>query len=204
MTRGNPVSGCVRGIHRSPVNSRHKGQWRGALMFSLICAWMNGYANNREAGDLRRHHAHYGVIVMVNGFRGMLATNTELSASCKGDIQWTCIWFMEKYLYPYKTVWCDLGSLGCKRWANGYHGMWATILICQRPKWVSWLKKCTTSPALQKLSHCAYFILFCWFFLCQGHGLTLITAWMSNRMPSTVLYEIIVRFLNLNGYTVEV
>ena len=28
----------VRGIHRSPVNSRHKGQWRGDLMFSLICA----------------------------------------------------------------------------------------------------------------------------------------------------------------------
>ena len=26
------------GIHRSPVNSPHKGQWRGALMFSLICA----------------------------------------------------------------------------------------------------------------------------------------------------------------------
>ena len=32
----------VRGIHRSPVNSPHKGQWRGALMFSLICAWVNG------------------------------------------------------------------------------------------------------------------------------------------------------------------
>ena len=25
----------VRGIHRSPVNSPHKGQWRGALMFSF-------------------------------------------------------------------------------------------------------------------------------------------------------------------------
>ena len=32
----------LRGIHRSPVNSTHKGQWRGALMFSLICAWLNG------------------------------------------------------------------------------------------------------------------------------------------------------------------
>ena len=31
----------VWGIHRSPVNSPHKGQWRGALMFSLICAWIN-------------------------------------------------------------------------------------------------------------------------------------------------------------------
>ena len=55
----------VRGIHRSPVNSPHKGQWRGALMFSLICSRITGWVNNREAGDLRRHHAHYDVIVMV-------------------------------------------------------------------------------------------------------------------------------------------
>ena len=47
----------VRGIHRSPVNSAHKGQWRGTLMFLLICAWINGWVNNREAGDLRRYRA---------------------------------------------------------------------------------------------------------------------------------------------------
>ena len=51
----------VRGIHRSPVNSPHKGQWRGALMFSLICAWINGRVNNGETVDLRRHRAHYDV-----------------------------------------------------------------------------------------------------------------------------------------------
>ena len=54
----------VRGIHRSPVNSPHKGQWRGALMLSLICVWINGWINNREAGDLRCYRAHYDVIVM--------------------------------------------------------------------------------------------------------------------------------------------
>ena len=54
----------VRGIHRSPVNSPHKGQWRGALMFSLICVWINNWVNNRETGDLRRCRAHYGVTVM--------------------------------------------------------------------------------------------------------------------------------------------
>ena len=54
----------VRGIHRSPVNFPHKGQWRGALMFSLYCDWINGWVNNREAGDLKRHRAHYDVIVM--------------------------------------------------------------------------------------------------------------------------------------------
>ena len=40
----------VRGIHRSPVNYPHKGHWRRA----------------RETGDLRRHRAHYDVIVMWN------------------------------------------------------------------------------------------------------------------------------------------
>ena len=54
----------VRGIHRSPVNSPHKGQWRGALMFSLIYVWINDWVNNREAGDLRRYRAHSDVIVM--------------------------------------------------------------------------------------------------------------------------------------------
>ena len=52
------------GNPRSSVDSPHKGQWRGALMFSLICAWTNGWANKREAGDLRRHCSHYDVTVM--------------------------------------------------------------------------------------------------------------------------------------------
>ena len=47
-----------------PVNSPHNGQWRGALMFSLICAWITIWVNNREAGDLRRHRGHYDVNVM--------------------------------------------------------------------------------------------------------------------------------------------
>ena len=55
----------VRGIHRSPVVSPHKSQWRRALVFSLIWAWTNGWANNRDAGDLRCHCAHYDVTVMI-------------------------------------------------------------------------------------------------------------------------------------------
>ena len=54
----------VRGIHRSPANSPHKGQWRRALMFSLICVCINGWVNNREAGDLRRNRPHYDVSIM--------------------------------------------------------------------------------------------------------------------------------------------
>ena len=41
-----------------------EGQWRGALMFHLICTQINGWVNNREPGDLRRHRAHYDITVM--------------------------------------------------------------------------------------------------------------------------------------------
>ena len=58
------VTGLCAG--NSPVIGEfpHKGQWSGALMFSLISAWINSWVNNREAGDFRRHRAHYDVIVM--------------------------------------------------------------------------------------------------------------------------------------------
>ena len=55
----------VRGIHRSSVNSPHKGQWRGALIFSLICVWINDWVNDREAGDSWRYCAHNDVIIMM-------------------------------------------------------------------------------------------------------------------------------------------
>ena len=58
----------VRGIHQSPVNSPHKGQWREAFMFSLICIWINDWVNNHKAGDLRRNRARYDVIVMCPSY----------------------------------------------------------------------------------------------------------------------------------------
>ena len=50
----------VWGIHRSPLHFPHKGQWREALMVSLICGWVS----NRDAGDLKRHCTHYNVTLM--------------------------------------------------------------------------------------------------------------------------------------------
>ena len=73
----------VRGIPRSPANSPHKGQWNGALMFSLICAWIDTWVNNGEAGDSRRH---WCVIVMppVDFIHGN-AFCTALLALCEGN-----------------------------------------------------------------------------------------------------------------------
>ena len=62
----------VRGIHRSPVNSPNKDQWRRALLISLICAWTKGWVNSSDAGDFRRRRAHYIVTVMLCAINGMV------------------------------------------------------------------------------------------------------------------------------------
>ena len=63
MTSPNGIIFRVTGLLCGEFTGR-KGQWRRALMFSLICAWIKCWVNNREAGDLRRHCDHYDVIVM--------------------------------------------------------------------------------------------------------------------------------------------
>ena len=81
----------VRGIHRWLVNSPHKSQWRGSLMFSFIYAWINGSVNNREAGDLRRHRAHYDVIIMTKlpSFIPHM-----IYIFCHHVKVWQCSWFL--------------------------------------------------------------------------------------------------------------
>ena len=53
---------------------RTKGQWRGALMFSLICVWINSWVNNREAGDLRCHMMH----IYLSGIYASNATHVAI------------------------------------------------------------------------------------------------------------------------------
>ena len=55
----------LRGIHRSPLDSPRKSQWRGALMFSSMYALPNDWANNRDSGDLSRHGTHCDVTLML-------------------------------------------------------------------------------------------------------------------------------------------
>ena len=65
----------VRGINWSPVNSRTKASEAELFMLSLICAWINGWVNNRKAGDFRRHRGPYDVTVMY------IPQNTNLSVN---------------------------------------------------------------------------------------------------------------------------
>ena len=84
----------VRGIHESRVNSHHKGQWCGALMSSLISVWTNGWANTWDAGDLRRHRAHYNVTVMHGDTRGIIWNKQCIPISINRDfpsVKWNSI-----------------------------------------------------------------------------------------------------------------
>ena len=93
------------------VNSPHKGQWRGALMFSLICVWISGWVNSREAGALRCHRAHYGAIVMItpsmilahwiplkkkNQYRNKLSFDDVLWYSINSKLLWTLMMYCHK------------------------------------------------------------------------------------------------------------
>ena len=73
-----------------PVNSPHKGQWHGALMFSLICVWINGWVNNCDAGDLRCCRVHYDVIVMTHCCVFYYILNTGISMT--GMQLHVCVW----------------------------------------------------------------------------------------------------------------
>ena len=68
------VTGALLALYagNSPVTSEFpsQSQRRGALMFSLICDLINDWVNNPDAGDLRRHRAHYDAAVMIRRFMG--------------------------------------------------------------------------------------------------------------------------------------
>ena len=87
------------GINRSIVDSPHKGQWRRALMFSVMFAWPNEWTNNRNASDLRRHHSHYDVTVM-HWFWIVLICKTPIPCcSCWNESKFktTSQWFQKMW-----------------------------------------------------------------------------------------------------------
>ena len=106
----------VRRIHRSPVNFPHKGQLvtRSFDVFSLISAWTYGWVNNQDAGDLRRHRAHYDVTVMygVCSLRDFGNNVRETSIAWVGNSvpAWNVsLWL----LWRVRCDWCD-GIVGAK------------------------------------------------------------------------------------------
>ena len=102
MTSSNGSIFCVTGHLCGEFTGRRwippfKGQWRGALMFSLICAWIKGWVNNREAGDLRHHRVHYDVIVMVAHTDRLLHSPSLVAPGLSGVWNMNSHWLRETW-----------------------------------------------------------------------------------------------------------
>ena len=126
----------VRGIHRSPVNSPHKGKWLGAFMFLWAAPWINGWVNNREAGDLRHHRAHYDVIAMMV-FR-LFGTKAENISVTIYQLEFLREWEIEMYYYciikNYIQVriycyWCMSGDVILSSWFRCIRFIWLIIIV---------------------------------------------------------------------------
>ena len=112
----------VRGIHQSPVNSPHKDQWRGTLMFSLICTSTYCWANHRDVAELWRHGPHYDVIVMPHAIcsfwlpQNLSQANTNV-LQFFAMISWNPDDFMAIRCRPIIWPYDDLLSIG-STWTN--------------------------------------------------------------------------------------
>ena len=129
---------CLGGIHRSPVNSPHKGQWRGALMFS--CASVNAWVNNLGAGDLRRHRDHYDVTVMIQNNPQQISAILlcfVLSWLCCRSL-WIYLWYLGPvslrlmtsqfkdivtHTQKYKTVKCIFCGVWIQNFVRNFKGV---------------------------------------------------------------------------------
>ena len=134
----------VRGIHRSPVNSPHKGQWRGALMFSLICVWINGWATNGEAADLRRYRAHCDVTVMI-----YIVKFIFLYRNCCNLFQITLNCYVVNH-QPLTTHQCVTG------WGGGWGVDIELRIVHLYINWNKWQVNTVTIRELAKLSSRIY------------------------------------------------
>ena len=85
FVRGNP-----------PVTGHHKGHWRCALMFSLIC-WTNGWVKIKTPLiQVKTHHSNYDVTVMY-----LIATKTTAKRTYKRQM---CALHLGCYLVNYTHI----------------------------------------------------------------------------------------------------
>ena len=134
-----PVESVSR--HDDVIKWKHFPRYWPFVMFSLICVWINGWVNNGEAGDLRRHRAYYDVIVMdqnifLDAYCGTLNTRAkcECNSICR-ILRWHCPAGIEGYRAPVM------------------HSGHESLLVEGNIPWV-WKWKNSTSPCLsEKVSY---------------------------------------------------
>ena len=109
----------VQEMHWSPVNSPHKGQWRRVLMFSLICAWTNGWICNRDASHLRRHRAHYDVAQCIQHLKDLIWP------MCWSVSKLQCLGGIPAWLVSHRAPWhCIKTHRGRQHVRSRIVGMW--------------------------------------------------------------------------------
>ena len=79
-----PLCGEFTGHRLIPITKTSDAElW----CFLQSVPWINGWVNNREAGDLRRHRAHYGVFVMQNWqWKSRIVRMQTLLSSTASDV----------------------------------------------------------------------------------------------------------------------
>ena len=114
----------MRGIHRSPVNSPHKGQWRRALMFSLICAWTNGWPNNRDAGDLRRRWFELPSCSLWYHCNGDIMSITESTGTGEAHLFKDGFKAETQSVHKRRLKYIQIQSWGWKMWSICHKSPW--------------------------------------------------------------------------------
>ena len=140
----------LRGIHRWPVNSPHKGQWRWALMFCLICTWINGWVNNRKVGDLRRHRVHYDVR-HCDGNRGHESTNNDCQCTKlenAGKIRQKLLWY-----YHDKSGDLECCLICLALWLSQIWWLWFLKIWPRMPKFIGSLNHPSCAYLMRQKLH---------------------------------------------------
>ena len=131
----------------SPVTGEFPSQrpvdfW--VLMVTLICAWINGWVNNREAGDLRCHRAHYDVMVM-KGVHILIAGADLGRGLLKQSLPFSFSQFSEVSNYTHRLL--NIAII-----LDRYHRSWAAAAPVKYEGAIQriWRNLCKTKISLRK------------------------------------------------------
>ena len=99
-----------------PIAKASNASWR-VFMFSLICALTSGWANHRDARDLRRLRAHYNVNVM-SVLDTLLIQNIYLSSDSDStwDQQLNCMLNASPLVHQSLACWKYLNCIHHRSW----------------------------------------------------------------------------------------
>ena len=152
----------LREIHRSPVDSPHKGQWRGALMFSLICACIIAWAENWDAGDLRRNRVYYenqGVSWTSHLYNGILV---RWCLCFESPHKWFFI--ATHHIYPHISAYIQLYGWYAKIFNSTFSSTITSlsasqnnILVRARATYYLWLSKVLAN---ERIRYITYYVSF--------------------------------------------